>query len=338
MTPDRVNGQEMDQAQRTIEHCRDLIEQQLIGFIRESCLTPRVVAEPVRYVLAKRGKRIRPVLLLLACKAVNGRLRDALPAGVAIELLHNFTLVHDDIMDNATSRRGRATVHTKWDQSTAILVGDELIALAYRSLMLTKGHRLQAILDALTEAFVAVCEGQGLDKEFESEPRVSLARYFSMIEQKTARIISAAAEIGALIGGGSTRQVSALRTYGFHVGRAFQVQDDLLDVVADESKFGKTVGADIVSGKKTYLLIRALERATGADRDLLARIVPQSTPTEVNVDDVRSIYEKYGILADARRRVKGETARARRALENLPSKNGRAALMRFADLLLERRF
>ena len=247
----------MDQFQQSIKGWRILIERQLRLFLRASRLKSRAVAVPVHYVFANGGKRIRPVLLLLACKTVGGRVRDALPAAVAIELLHNFTLVHDDIMDKATSRRGRPTVHTKWDQSTAILVGDELMALAYRSLLQTKSARLHAIADTFTQAFVEVCEGQGLDKEFETQRRVSLPRYLTMIEQKTAKVISAAAEIGALVGRGTVRQVTALQRYGLHLGRAFQVQDDLLDVVADEAKFGKTVGRDIVSGKKTYLLIRA---------------------------------------------------------------------------------
>ncbi|MFQ5797342.1 MAG: polyprenyl synthetase family protein [Bacteroidota bacterium] len=328
----------MDQFQQLIERCRNLIEQQLRVFMRKSPPKPRFVAEPVHYILAKRGKRIRPVLLLLACKAVDGRISDALPAGVAVELLHNFTLVHDDIMDNATSRRGRATVHTKWDQSTAILVGDELIALAYRSLLQAKSPRLRVILDTFTQAFVAVCEGQGLDKEFEAQQRVSLARYLTMIEQKTAKIISASAEIGALIGGGTAEQVRALRKYGLHLGCAFQVQDDLLDVVANESWFGKTVGADIASGKKTYLLVRALKKAKGSDRDLLIQLVHRNALIEPNVARIRSIYEKYGILAEARRTAKEETERGKRAIGMLPSQPGRAALNSFADLLLERNF
>ena len=331
-------GTMMDQFQQLIERCRNLIEQQLRVFMRKSPPRPRFVAEPVHYILAKRGKRIRPVLLLLACKAVNGRIGDALPAGVAVELLHNFTLVHDDIMDNATTRRGRATVHTKWDQSTAILVGDELIALAYRSLLQAKSSRLRAILDTFTQAFVAVCEGQGLDKEFEAQRRVSLGRYLTMIEQKTARIVSASAEIGALVGGGTAQQVDALRKYGLHLGCAFQVQDDLLDVVADESRFGKTAGADIVSGKKTYLLVRALQKAKGADRDLLVRVVRRNALIEPNVPRIRAIYEKYDIFGEARRTAKEETERAKRAIGMLPSQRGRAALNSFADLLLDRNF
>lgn len=299
---------------------------------------PRTVAEPAHYVLAKRGKWIRPVLLLLASDAVGGRLRDALPAAVAFELLHNFTLVHDDIMDYATYRRGRATVHTRWDQNTAILVGDELVALAYRSLLQTKSPRLELILKRFTEAFVAVCEGQGFDKEFETQRGVSLAGYLTMIELKTARIISAAAEIGALIGGGTSKQVVALRNYGLHLGLAFQVQDDLLDVIADESRFGKTIGADIVSGKKTYLLARALQKAKGPDRALLLRVVRRDASTGPSVPRIRAIYEKYDVFAEARRTVKEETMKAKRALGNLLSRRGRTGLNSLADLLLMRNF
>lgn len=332
------NGRVMDQFQQSVRDWRLLIERQLRLFLRASRLRSRAVAEPVRYVFAKRGKRIRPVLLLLACRAVGGRVRDALPAAVAIELLHNFTLVHDDIMDKATSRRGRPTVHTKWDQSTAILVGDELMALAYRSLLQTKSSRLHAIAETFTQAFVDVCEGQGLDKEFETQRQVSLPRYLMMIEQKTAKVISAAAEIGGLVGRGTARQVAALRKYGLHLGRAFQVQDDLLDVVADEAKFGKTVGSDIVSGKKTFLLIRALQKTKGADREPLLQIANRSASIKPDVVRIRSIFEKYGILGDARRAAKKETAKARQAIGSLPSTHGRAALNAFAQQLLDRNF
>ena len=328
----------MDQFQKSIERCRYLIEQQLGVFMRNSRPKPRLVAEPMHYVFASRGKRIRPLLLLLACGGVDGRIRDALPAGVAVELLHNFTLVHDDIMDSATERRGRATVHTKWDQSTAILVGDELIALAYRSLLQTKSPRLQAILDAFTQAFVAVCEGQGLDKEFEVQRKVSLERYLTMIEQKTGKVISMAAEVGALIGGGTTEQIGALRKYGLHLGRAFQIQDDLLDVIADESRFGKTVGVDIDTGKKTYLLIRALAKAKGTDRDLLLRVVRRNASIKPKLRRIQTIYEKYGILDEARRKAKEETERAKHAIGTLPSQRGRATLNSFAELLLKRNF
>ncbi len=332
------NGRVMDQFQRSIRDWRLLIERQLRFFLRASRLRSRAVAEPVRYVFAKRGKRVRPVLLLLACRAVGGRVREALPAAVAIELLHNFTLVHDDIMDKATSRRGRPTVHTKWDQSTAILVGDELMALAYRSLLQTKSSRLHAIAGTFTQAFVDVCEGQGLDKEFETQRQVSLPRYLTMIEQKTAKVISAAAEIGGLVGRGTARQVAALQKYGLHLGRAFQVQDDLLDVVADEAKFGKTVCSDIVSGKKTYLLIRALQKTKGADREPLLQIANRSASIKPDVTRIRSIFEKYGILDDARRAAKKETAKAKQAIGSLPSPRGRAALNAFAQQLLDRNF
>lgn len=326
----------MIEAQKSIERHRALIERQLKSFIRRSHPKPRFLAEPVEYVFGNRGKRIRPILVLLACEAVNGRGRDALPAGMAIELLHNFTLVHDDIMDGADSRRGRATVHVRWDQSTAILAGDELIALAYRALLETRSPRLRPIVESFTRAFVAVCEGQGYDKEFEVRHRVSLADYMKMIDQKTATIISAAAEIGGLIGGGRGMHIGALRAFGLHLGRAFQIQDDLLDVIGDAPQIGKPVGADIASSKKTYPLIRALERAKGVDRSLILRVINRNGARPPGVKRIRALYEEYGVLNDARKAVQRETEKAKRLLRPLPSRQGRAALSYFADQLMQR--
>ena len=293
--------------------------------------------EPIRYVLSSGGKRLRAVLTLLACEAVGGKASQAMNAAVAIELLHNFTLVHDDVMDHADLRRGKPTVHQRWDQNVAILAGDELIAQAYRSLLLTRSLRLPQILTVYTDALVRVCEGQGFDKEFECRDDVTLTEYLDMIAKKTGRVIAASLEIGALIGNGSPRQIESLRKFGERIGRAFQVQDDLLDVVGDDEEFGKTIGGDIVEGKKTFLLLTALERANRTDRVILRSVTPNNPQTtNVRIKLVREIYRRTGALDAARNEVERCTLRAQGALKSLPESRSKAILAWLAQQLVER--
>lgn len=298
-----------------------------------------VLTEGCAYVLDGGGKRVRSVLLLLACEAAGGTVRRALPAAAAIEALHNFTLVHDDIMDRARTRRGRPTVHTRWDTNTALLVGDVLLGLAYRTL---PGPRAtDRMVRVFTRGLLEVCEGQALDMEYERRARVSTREYFLMIEKKTAWLLATAAELGGILGGGTPGQLAALRSFGMHVGRAFQLQDDLLDVLGDEETFGKAIGGDILEGKRTYLLLRALERARGADRRVLGLVFRRRPPAgraarRRFVHDVREIYLRTGAARDARRHVQRETARAVRALGLLPDTRARAVLHWLAGHLLTR--
>lgn len=315
---------------------KNLVDEYLHGFITES--KPNSLYQPIRYVLQGGGKRIRPLLVMLSCEAVGGRMRDALDAAAGIEILHNFTLVHDDIMDHAASRRGRATVHTKWDENVAILVGDELLACAYRALLKTRSDRIQDIAKIFTEGVVEVCEGQGFDKEFETSLDVTVEDYLLMIRKKTGKMVAVATEIGALIGEGTNREFRALGNYGRHVGRAFQLQDDLLDVVADEKEFGKTVGGDIVEGKKTFLLLEALRRARGKDRKLLLSIFREKGTSKRNVDEVRRIYHRTGAIQATMRRVQSDIAKANKELQSLRPTPARAMLVWFTDMLYHRTY
>lgn len=314
-------------------HARN-IEKRLTALIDRN--EPSSVYDPIRYVLNAGGKRLRSVLVLLSCGAVGCKTRNALDAAAAIEILHNFTLVHDDVMDNAAVRRGRPTVHTKWDDNVAILAGDELIAQAYRSLLKTRHSNIQSVLHIFTDAFIQVCEGQGLDKEFEGKPGIKLDEYLLMISLKTGRIISAACEMGAVLGNGTAWQVKALRAFGEHLGRAFQIQDDLLDVAGDEDTFGKTIGGDIVEGKKTFLLLTALERARGKDRSLLKSLRPGNGTTATTVRRVREVYERTGTVDAARSAIIASTQKAQRSLEHLPHTQARAVLHWLSDQLVER--
>ena len=315
---------------------KKLVERRLQQCAAEKA--PRTLYDPVHYVLSGGGKRIRPLLAILACEAVGGRLRDAVHAAAAIEILHNFTLVHDDIMDNADSRRGRATVHTRWDTNIAILVGDELVALAYRELLKTRSPRIARVADVFTEGVVEVCEGQMYDKDFETRKNVSLGEYMLMISKKTGKMVSVASEMGAVIGGGSEAEVRALRQYGTYIGRAFQIQDDLLDIVADAKEFGKPIGGDIVEGKKTFLLIEAYARARGADRRLLARIIERGGASKRDILAVREAYERSGVIELARRTIAKNTALANGRLSRLGKSPAREMLFWFSDMLLNRNF
>lgn len=333
----------MNISQRRYDTLRRMVERRLALSVKRN--QPRDLAEACRYVLSAGGKRVRSVLVLLSCEAVGGKAADALDAAVAVELLHNFTLVHDDIMDNAPTRRGQATVHTRWDVNHALLVGDVLLGLSYRQLLCTRMPHLDRALRVFTEGFIDVCEGQALDVEFERRSDVTVPEYFRMIEKKTGRLISTSTELGAIIGQGKERHIAALRRFGALLGRAFQLQDDLLDVVANEENFGKVIGGDILEGKKTFLLLKALERATGNQRKTLMHVMNRKSaprpPRPVQKDEVQAvtaIYASTGALDSARQRIRRDTEHALEALSALPETSARAALAWLAQMLVKRTF
>ncbi|MFZ1728750.1 MAG: polyprenyl synthetase family protein [Bacteroidota bacterium] len=298
---------------------------------------PVSMYDPARYILSGGGKRIRPVLVMLACEAAGGNPRDAVDAGVAVEILHNFTLVHDDIMDRADTRRGRETVHKKWDENIAILVGDELMGIAYKTLLETEKGDVRTLARVFTDGVIEVCEGQSYDKEFELLPTVSEDDYEMMISKKTGWLVAISADLGAIIGGADDSERTALVEYARCLGRAFQVQDDLLDVVANKAEFGKPIGGDIIEGKKTFLLVRALNRATGTDLELLQAVATRTAPHDGLVAKVTDVYLRLGILDIAREKIEQDTAAAIAALEALEESDGRQMLVWLAQMLLERK-
>lgn len=326
----------MKSFERKNQKYRSIIDRRLQSSIRKS--EPVSLYEPMRYVLSASGKRIRPLLILLSCEAVGGTMNEAVNAAVAIEVLHNFTLVHDDIMDHASSRRGRATVHVRWDENIAILVGDELVALAYRELLKTRSRAIARVADVFTEGVVEVCEGQAYDKEFESRKMVSLNDYLLMISKKTGKLFSVSAEIGGLIGGGTEREIRALRSYATYLGRAFQIQDDLLDVIADEKEFGKVIGGDIVEGKKTFLLIQAYEKTSGKDKRIIQSIIEKKRSSASMIPVVKEIYERYGIIALAKQSIDKDIQQAILQLRKLRDTPAREMLFWFSDMVLNRQF
>jgi geranylgeranyl diphosphate synthase, type II len=307
---------------------------------------PRILRQACAYVLSGGGKRLRAVLVLLGSEAVGGTTAEALHAAAAVEIMHNFTLVHDDIMDHAPTRRGRPTVHVRWDLNTALLAGDTLLGIAYEELLRTRTGDPAMLSRLFTAGVIGVCEGQALDLAYEQRSNVRVADYFSMIEQKTGLLVEVASELGGRIGGGTPRQIRALRQFGHHLGRAFQLQDDLLDVVGDAHAFGKAIGGDILEGKRTSLLLRARERARGVDRAILDRIMRRKTsphPASESIAQrralvarVRTIYEKTGVLEDTRHEVLDNTIRAVKALRALPASRARTTLHWLAGALVHR--
>ncbi|MCB0713620.1 MAG: polyprenyl synthetase family protein [Ignavibacteriae bacterium] len=298
---------------------------------------PRSLYEPVEHILAGEGKRIRAVLLLLSCKAVGGSIDKALEAALSVEILHNFTLVHDDIMDKAATRRGRQTVHTKWDEGTAILVGDVMIGLAQQLLLKNAGGNCAAAIDAFSRGIIDVCEGQALDREFEQRNDVTTEEYLYMIAMKTGRLVEMAAEIGGLIGGGKPEHINALRAYARKLGLAFQIQDDLLDLIADEKQLGKEIGRDIIEGKRTYLVVQGIELvAEGKDRELLEQLLSGPGLPANQVEVARTMFQKCGILDKARQEVERYCVDALKDLEILPDSEARTMLKWFSEMLMRR--
>jgi geranylgeranyl diphosphate synthase, type II len=297
---------------------------------------PESLYEPVNYILGSGGKRLRPLLVLLSAKAVGGSFSNVYNASAAVELLHNFTLVHDDIMDNADKRRGLLTLHKKYDDSTAILAGDGLLAVAYEYLLKDCDGKTREIISAFTKGLIEVCEGQSLDKDFETRNNVTIVEYKIMIMKKTAAMFEMCCLLGALLGGGTTKEIKAVSLFGKNIGIAFQIQDDLLDISGDEKKFGKKVGGDLIEGKKTFLFIEALSRAKGNDKKKLVNVIKNNGIRPYQVNMYRSIYEKLGVIDDAKAEIKSYTNRALRSLKTLKKDEDRKIFNWLADSLIKR--
>ena len=289
-------------ARDAINALRNTINERLPELVVER--EPVGLYEPVRYVLRSGGKRLRPILLIAASRVFGSNDDDALPAALAVEVFHNFTLVHDDIMDHADERRGQPTVHVKWDESTAILCGDFLLSLAYHLLAKSGGHaRTHALIGRFQQMVARLCEGQALDKAFETRAEVSVHEYLQMVDRKTGALLKASLELGAMIGGAGKDEILTMMEIGFNAGRAFQIKDDLLDLTADDDRWGKRIGGDLTEGKKTYLLLRAIEQSAGRDREWFLRIVRDGGLALEKVDEARERMSRSGVLEDARTEV-----------------------------------
>ncbi len=279
---------------------------------------PRDLYDPTRYVLEGEGKRFRPLLVLLSARSFGAEVAAALPAALAVEVFHAFTLVHDDIMDRADTRRGRPTVHRRWNEPVAILTGDLLMGEAYRLVALSGASDVRPLLACFGQMVARLCEGQTLDMAFERQADVSVEAYRKMIGAKTGALLECALELGGRIGGAAESRIAALRAMGYHMGQAFQIQDDLLDLVADSDQWGKPVGGDLTEGKKTFLLLRALEVAAGEEHAWFARIVRDKGLSPAQVPEARRRMEALGVVEDARQAVATESQAALAQVGLLP--------------------
>lgn len=257
---------------------------------------PMSLYEPVRYVLSLGGKRIRPVLMLLGYNLFKEHPEDILMPAIGLETYHNYTLLHDDLMDNADLRRGHQTVHKKWDANTAILSGDSMLVLAYQRIAQCEAAYLPQVLSLFTETALEIGEGQQYDMDFETRNNVTEDEYIEMIRLKTSVLLACALKIGAILGGASPADASLLYQFGEKIGLAFQLQDDLLDVYGDPQVFGKAIGGDITSNKKTYMLINAVNRANPEQRaELMRWIDAKAFDRQEKVAAVTRLYDEIGI-------------------------------------------
>jgi geranylgeranyl diphosphate synthase type II len=256
--------------------------------------SPTELYEPISYMMALGGKRLRPVLVLMACQLFDSNVSKAINAAHAIEVFHNFTLVHDDIMDNAPLRRGQQTVYTKWNMPIAILSGDLMMIKATQLLCETETNELKALLDMFNKTAIEVCEGQQIDMNFEARNDVTHEEYIRMISLKTSVLLAASLHIGAKIGGSSDEAAQHLYDFGKNIGIAFQIQDDILDSFGEGVKVGKKIGGDIASNKKTLLLIELLSACHKDDRALLEKLINE-TNEEAKIMGVLELYKKYQV-------------------------------------------
>lgn len=305
---------------------------------------PKGLYEPIAYTLASGGKRLRPTLALIAAEAiVNGGLLNGdaiehtVPAALALEIFHNFTLLHDDVMDRAAVRRGRETVHVKWNDNTAILSGDQMLIEAYKQLAQVPADKLPQVLKWFNEMATAICEGQQYDVDFEHQNQVSIEDYMMMIEKKTSVLIANALRTGGYIAGANPAQQEALYQYGLHIGLAFQIQDDILDVYGDPKTFGKAIGGDICCNKKTILLLTAMEQADAESKAELLQWLMATGRDAEKIAAVTALYNRLGVRETVETIMEQHTALALAQLDKLPQNAATEKLRELAEKLAIRK-
>lgn len=282
--------------------------------------------DPIYYVLDLPGKKIRPLMVMLSCGVAGGNINDAVYAATAVELLHNFTLVHDDIMDNDETRRGKPSVHVEWDVNTAILSGDGLLGFAFQKLLQSPVEDRAVLADRFTEAMIVICEGQGLDKMFEQSTIVTDTQYLDMIERKTAALIRLSCELGGLIAGADAVSVKKLWSFGHNLGMAFQVQDDILDITADQQLLGKKVGSDFLMNKQTILSIK------------LRHKIGNNAFEELNLQTYKKLLQHEGIMDEVIEKSDTFFKGAINDLNHFPPSEDKDVLLEFTNQIRNRRY
>lgn len=303
---------------------------------------PHGLYEPIEYTLAAGGKRVRPQLAMIASQMFGGKDEEVLPAALALEVFHNFTLLHDDVMDKADVRRGRPTVHIKWDENTAILSGDQMLIEAYKLLSGVPEDKLPKVLQLFNKMATEICEGQQYDVDFESQEQVTIDDYLKMIRLKTSVLLANALQTGAYIAGANEAQQQSLYEFGIYVGLAFQIQDDILDVWGDPATFGKAVGGDISCNKKTFVYLQAI-RLLGGEvmrremielKEWYSQILKDNTE---KITAVKEIFEHLGVRATCEKVVEDYTQKALALLNQLPQNTATEQLRQLANKLNTRK-
>lgn len=309
----------------TSEVLSTLLEERIKGLALP--LEPARLYRPFEYIMEVGGKRIRPLLLLVTCDMLEGDVREALDTAVAVETFHNFTLLHDDIMDNASVRRSRPTVNVKWDTNTAILSGDTMLIYAYK--LLANSPYVAELLPFFNDMSIKVCEGQQYDMDFESIDCVSREQYIQMIDLKTAALIAGSMTMGAVVAGASEHLQKQVYDFGTELGLAFQLQDDVLDSFGDEQRLGKRVGGDIIEGKKTFLVVRYDELASQEEKTILHSTLKQDFDNrEDKINTVKALFEKHNIQEECQREIDLRFERAMTILNTMQVSDARKEILR----------
>jgi geranylgeranyl diphosphate synthase type II len=300
---------------------------------------PKNLYQPIEYILQLGGKRMRPVLTLMTADIFEIDYKLALPAAMAIEVFHNFSLVHDDIMDDAPLRRGQVTVHEKWNINTGILSGDAMLILAYQYFENYQPKTFRKLAKLFSKTALEVCEGQQYDVDFETRNDVTIPEYLKMIEYKTAVLVAAAMKMGAIIAQTSKENSRLIYDFGLHLGLAFQLQDDYLDAFGDPKTFGKQVGGDIIENKKTYLYLKALEFSKPEEKELLEQLFSvQLEDNEHKINAVKELFNSTGATQATQKTIEDYTLKAFKTLEKIEiSKDKKAILKDFGENLMNRK-
>jgi geranylgeranyl diphosphate synthase type II len=318
----------------------DEFREEFVTYLSKNVSTkePKNLYEPISYILTLGGKRLRPILTLMTCELFDAPYQKAMDAALAVELFHNFSLIHDDIMDNAPLRRGKETVHEKWDINTGILSGDAMLILAYQLFENYEATTFQQLAKLFSKTAIEVCEGQQYDVDFEERDTVTVDEYLHMIDYKTAVLVGAAMEMGAIVAGASKKSQAAIYEFGRNLGIAFQLQDDYLDVFGNPESFGKQVGGDIISNKKTYLFLTALSDSSLEDSKELEHLysIQPENPGE-KIEAVKRLFIHSGAEEKTKLKIKHFTEIAIQLLGDLEiSETGKQQLATFANQLIYR--
>lgn len=298
---------------------------------------PHKLYEPIVYILQLGGKRLRPVLTIMTCDLFNGNVEDSLDAALAIEVFHNFTLIHDDIMDSAPIRRGKTTVHEKWDINTGILSGDAMMIMANQCFESYENDTFKRLMILFNKTALEVCEGQQLDIDFETRNDVSIAEYIKMITYKTSVLVAAAMKMGAIIANVGEHEANAVYNFGLYLGIAFQLQDDYLDTFGDAEVFGKQIGGDILENKKTFLYLKAIEVSKSDDKQKLLDLYTSAQNNDTKIKEVTSLFARNNLKEITIQEIELYTNKAFSYLDELSiSEEKKAALKNFGTSLMQR--